>query len=103
MGYLTLPMNKVGCGDVTCEGVLVHWCKLFLALACEALLPYSTQCKDPLTILQHALGRMRVLTQHYSSVLLICRALGQAVCIAYKHTCYASLTPEATDWFRSKG
>ena len=34
---------------------------------------------------------------------LICRALGQAVCIAYKHTCYASLTPEATDWFRRKG
>ena len=35
--------------------------------------------------------------------ILICRALGQAVCIAYKHTCYASLTPEATDWFRRKG
>ena len=35
--------------------------------------------------------------------ILICRALGQAVCIAYKHTYYASLTPEATDWFRSKG
>ena len=38
-----------------------------------------------------------------SIYILICRALGQAVCIAYKHTCYASLTPEATDWFRSKG
>ena len=32
--------------------------------------------------------------------ILICRALGQAVCIAYKHTRYASLTPEAIDWFR---
>ena len=34
--------------------------------------------------------------------ILICRALGQAVCITYKHTRYASLTPEATDWFRKR-
>ena len=34
--------------------------------------------------------------------ILICRALGQAVCIAYKHTRCESLTPEATDWFRCR-